>query len=97
MGATIEPTVGARISADLLLADLGIAPARLPAADPQAAAVGMFDAANGSVLARLSVYAGGRHDPVGPLGAREYLLNMDRFSGFVYHELIQDLLRSMNS
>jgi len=28
---------GARISADLLLADLGIAPARLPAADPQAA------------------------------------------------------------
>jgi len=59
--------------------------------------VGMFDAANGSVLARLSVYAGGRHDPVGPLGAREYLLNMDRFSGFVYHELIQDLLRSMNS
>ena len=59
--------------------------------------VGMFDATNGSVLARLAVYADGRHDPAGPLGAREYLLNMDRYSGFVYHELIQDLLRSMSS
>lgn len=59
--------------------------------------VGMFDAANGSVRQRLIHYADGRHDPLGPLGQREYLLNMDRYSGFVYHELILDLLRSMNS
>lgn len=60
-------------------------------------AVGMFDAANGSVREKLAFYARGRHDPVGPLGEREYLLNMDRYSGFVYHELIRDLLRSMNN
>lgn len=57
--------------------------------------VGMFDASNGTVRQQLSGYAQGRHDPVGPLGDREYLLNMDRYSGFVYHELIEDLLRSM--
>ena len=59
--------------------------------------VGMFDAANGTVLERLHNYAAGRNDPNGPLGQREYLLNMDRYSGFVYHELIRDLLRSINS
>lgn len=59
--------------------------------------VGMFDATNGSVRERLASYAQGRHDPVGPLGEREYLVNMDRYSGFVYHELIVDLLRSINS
>lgn len=58
--------------------------------------VGMFDATNGSVREKLAIYAAGRDDPMGPLGNREYLLNMDRYSGFVYHELIQDLLRSMN-
>jgi hypothetical protein len=59
--------------------------------------VGVFDASNGSVRKKLDVYSDGRHDPLGPLGRREYLLNMDRYSGFVYHELILDLLRSMNS
>ena len=59
--------------------------------------VGMFDASNGTVRERLFTYAAGRNDPAGPLGNREYLLNMDRYSGFVYHELILDLLRSMNS
>jgi hypothetical protein len=59
--------------------------------------VGMFDAANGTVLERLNNYAAGRNDPNGPLGQREYLLNMDRYCGFVYHELIHDLLRSINS
>lgn len=59
--------------------------------------VGMFDSANGSVRDRLALYAQGRHDPLGPLGTREYLLNIDRYCGFVYHELILDLLRSMNS
>jgi hypothetical protein len=57
-------------------------------------AVGMFDAANGSVRDRLFVYAAGRNDPLGPLGKREYLLSMDRYCGFVYHELIGQLIQS---
>jgi len=73
----------------------------VPLPPPQQAgfkqSVGIFDSANGSVRDRLTVYAQGRHDPLGSLGTREYLLNMDRYCGFVYHELILDLLRSMNS
>lgn len=57
-------------------------------------AVGMFDAANGSVRQAVFDYAAGRNDPVGPMGANEYLMSMDRYSGFVYHQLIVDLLRS---
>ena len=52
-------------------------------------AVGMFDAANGSVRERLIQFAEGRHEPAGPLGAREYLVNMDRYSAFVWSELIE--------
>ena len=59
--------------------------------------VGMFDAANGTVRERLNAFAAGRNDPNGPLAQREYLLCMDRYCGFVYHELIQDLLRSIKS
>lgn len=54
--------------------------------------VGMYDAANGSVRQRLLAYAQGRNDPKGPLGPREYLINMDRYCGFVYHELIVKLM-----
>ena len=54
--------------------------------------VGMFDAANGSVRDALSEYAKGRNDPVGPFGEREYLVSMDRYSGFVYHALIAELM-----
>lgn len=57
-------------------------------------AVGMFDAANGSVRDRLFFYAAGRNDPQGPLGRKEYLVSMDRYSGFVYHELIGQLIAS---
>jgi hypothetical protein len=57
-------------------------------------AVGMFDAANGSVRERLFFYAAGRNDPVGPLGNKEYLVSMDRYCGFVYHELIGQLIQS---
>jgi len=57
-------------------------------------AVGMFDASNGSVRDALSGYAKGRNDPVGPMGQREYLLCMDRYTGFAYHTLIEQLLRS---
>lgn len=56
-------------------------------------AVGMYDAANGSVRDALQAYAAGRHEPKGPLGVKEYFVNMDRYCGFVYHELIRDLLK----
>jgi hypothetical protein len=54
--------------------------------------VGMYDAENGTVHEAVLNYAKGRNDPLGPLGAKEYFVNMDRFSGFVYHALILDLL-----
>src|SRR5262245_57187234 len=54
--------------------------------------VGMFDAANGSTRQRVFSYATGRSDPVGPLGAKEYVMNMDRFCGFVYYSLIDQLI-----
>lgn len=67
--------------------------ASLPQAAEFEQSVGMFDAANGSVREALFRYAQGRNDPVGPLGAKEYLVSMERYCGFVYHELIGDLLR----
>ena len=57
-------------------------------------AVGMFDAANGTVRDALMGYARGRHDPAGPMGPREYLASMDRYVGFAYHTLVGDLLRA---
>ncbi len=55
--------------------------------------VGMYDAANGSIRDALDIYAEGRYEPKGPLGVKEYLVNMDRYCGFVYHSLIRDLLK----
>jgi hypothetical protein len=67
------------------------------AAMPQPASfrqsVGMFDAANGSVREALFDYARGRNDPVGPMGRNEYLHSMDRYCGFVYHQLVEELIR----
>jgi hypothetical protein len=54
--------------------------------------VGMYDAADGSIRKSLQVFAEGRTDPNGPMAEREYFLSMDRYSGFVYHQLIADLL-----
>lgn len=54
--------------------------------------VGMFDAQNGTVRDALLTYAQGRHEPSGPLGEKEYFVNMDRFSGFAYHSLLESLL-----
>lgn len=51
----------------------------------------LFDAASGSTRDRLKVYAMGRNDPAGPLGEREFYLNMDRYSAFVWHELIDEV------
>jgi hypothetical protein len=55
-------------------------------------AVGMYDSADGSVREPLLKYAAGRSDPNGPMAEREYFLSMDRYSEFVYHQLIADLL-----
>jgi hypothetical protein len=55
--------------------------------------VGMYDAANGSVRDALFAYAAGRNDPAGPMGKNEYLMSMDRYCGFVYFQLICELVR----
>jgi hypothetical protein len=67
----------------------------LPATDDQGfmQAVGMFDATNGTVRDALLAYAAGRNDPLGPMGAKEYFASMERYCGFVYYELIEDLLK----
>jgi len=57
-------------------------------------AVGVFDSANGSVREKLALYAAGRNDPTGPMGAKEYMMSMDRYVGFVYSELIRQVLAS---
>lgn len=64
----------------------------LPPAPEFLQAVGMFDAASGSVRQALHDYARGRNDPAGPMGAKEYFVSMDRYSGFVYHTLIAELM-----
>jgi len=64
----------------------------LPSAPNFVQAVGMFDAANGSVRDALLRYAAGRNDPVGPMGPKEYLASIDRYCGFVYHELIEQVI-----
>ena len=56
-------------------------------------AVGMFDAANGTTRDAVLAYAAGRNDPVGPMGSKEYFASMERYCGFVYYELIADVLR----
>jgi hypothetical protein len=64
----------------------------LPSSPQFIQAVGMFDAANGSVRDALLRYAAGRNDPVGPMGPKEYLASMDRYCGFVYHQLIEQVV-----
>ena len=53
--------------------------------------VGMYDAANGSVRDSVLTYAKGRYNPQSPLASDEYFQNMDRYCGFVYHDLIRKL------
>ena len=48
---------------------------------------------HGSVREALLGYAKGRNDPLGPMGAKEYLVSMDRYCGFVYQSLTGELLR----
>jgi hypothetical protein len=54
--------------------------------------VGIFDSGDGSVRKDLEEFATGRSDPNGPMAERQYFLSMDSYSGFVYHQLIADLL-----
>jgi hypothetical protein len=58
-------------------------------------AVIMDDADEGSVRSRAKSYAAGRTDPNGPIGENAVFISMDRYCGFVYHELIQQLLSQM--
>lgn len=51
----------------------------------------LFDASSGSTRERLHGFAKGRNDPSGPLAEREFYLNMDRYSAFVWHELIDEV------
>ena len=52
----------------------------------------IYDAQNGSVREKLAAYAAGRFDPKGPLKAKEYEANMERYVGFAYHDLLETLL-----
>ncbi|HEX8322299.1 MAG TPA: hypothetical protein VF595_00175 [Tepidisphaeraceae bacterium] len=54
--------------------------------------VGMYDSTNGTVRDALNAYARGRHEPAGPMGAKEYFASMDRFCGFAYYSLTESLL-----
>jgi hypothetical protein len=54
--------------------------------------VGMFDASAGSTRDALKFYASGRSDPMGPLGAKEYLISMDRYCSFAYWSLTRQML-----
>jgi hypothetical protein len=42
----------------------------------------------------LHLYAAGRNDPLGPMGEKEYYMNMDRYCGFAYAELIEQIIAS---
>lgn len=64
----------------------------LPARPGFIQAVGMFDASVGSIRYELSRYAAGRNDPAGPYRERQYMVEMDRFSGFAYYSLLEELL-----
>ncbi len=80
---------------ELLRAGAPPAEANLPQVPEMVQAVGMFDATNGTVRDALLTYALGRHEPLGPMGVKEYFASMDRFAGFAYHSLIEDLLVRM--
>lgn len=99
-GATMRLQGGLGMDAVQTLARSGREQMTLPA--PEAAEgefvqeAGVFDAAHGSTRDALGEYAAGRSDPQGPAaGIRAYLLNMDLYAGFVYHELLHDLMLSL--
>jgi hypothetical protein len=68
-----------------------------PTASPQGLKqeVGMFDAADGSTRDQINAYAVGRTDPNGPMSVKEIYVSMDRYCGFVYHQLLSELLADL--
>lgn len=68
-----------------------------PTADGSFQSVGMFDAADGSVRESVLRYAYGRADPLGPFGVKEFFVNSDRYSTFVWRRLTEKLLDQMYS
>jgi len=72
-----------------------VIPGLAPPAGGFVQSVGEFDASNGSVLQAVNQYAAGRNDPAGPMGARAYTADMDRFCSFGYHSLLRELIRQV--
>ncbi|HEX8342143.1 MAG TPA: hypothetical protein VF624_14660 [Tepidisphaeraceae bacterium] len=64
----------------------------LPEAPQFVQVVGMYDAVNGTVRDAVLDYAAGRHEPVGPMAEREYFASMERYAGFSWHTLTEQLL-----
>ncbi len=58
-------------------------------------ASGMFDASAGSVRESVYAYAVGRTDPKGPWGSEQILADSDKYAGFVYRRLTEDILNQM--
>jgi len=69
----------------------------LPANGKYLQSVGMFDASSGTTRDALWFYASGRNDPMGPLGAKEYIVSMDRYCGFAYWSLTRDLMGKLRA
>jgi hypothetical protein len=67
----------------------------VPASPNFIQSVGMFDAANGTTRDALKRYAAGRYDPKGAYKEQEYFVSMDRYTGFVYRQLIEGVLDQM--
>jgi hypothetical protein len=68
----------------------------MPETHNMAQVVEIYDAADGTVRARVSAYSEGRTDPNGPLGVNEITESMDRYCAFGYHELLNELLGNLN-
>ncbi len=84
---TIDPRELARRATPLKVEEI-------PPTDDLVQAVGMFDAANGTVRDRIHAYSTGRKDVMGPLGEKEFFLVMDRYCEFAYSELIGEVIGS---
>ena len=91
----IQPDQASRQSADprsLSMTLGGHAPAAQPAPSPLLQASGIYDAENHGVLMALEQYAAGRstHE-LARSGVGLYLLDMDEYSEFVFHQLLARL------
>lgn len=69
-------------------------PGGLPDDAPAAQASGVYDGRDHQTLAQLHVYASGRIEPGSAFGERIYLNDMDLYTQFAAHRLLDDLLAS---